>query len=446
MADRVVGPHLMADSFFRLVWRWHFWAGLLACPVLLVVAVTGGLYTFREEIEDAWNASVRFVEPTGARKPTSEQLARVERAHPGSKPTRVIIPPDPDRSTAVVIESAPERAVYVNPYTGDILGDSPTRSLFFGALLTLHRSLFAGSCGRVVVELTTSWTLVLLVTGAYLWLPARWNRLRGVWLPRLRVQPYTVLRDFHAVCGVYLLPVIGAVAFTGLVFSVVWPWSFNRATNGSANFPQMLRPILVVSHTQPDSSAFALDAAVGHARERFPTETLIVQLPQNATEGFQVTARGSDQAIAGWIGADRHTGEIVAGARADELLFAERARVAMFPIHIGSIGGWPTKVLAALACAALVWLGLSGVWMWLKRRPVGCSGFPTRPQDARVPKPAVVLILILAVVLPTVGLSLLVVLTGEWLVTRYRPPPSLPLTVETPEPTRVGANADEAQR
>jgi uncharacterized iron-regulated membrane protein len=55
----------VADSFFRRVWRWHFWAGLVACPVLLVVALTGALYTFREEIEDWQQADVRFVEPVG---------------------------------------------------------------------------------------------------------------------------------------------------------------------------------------------------------------------------------------------------------------------------------------------------------------------------------------------------------------------------------------------
>lgn len=432
----------MTDPFFRLVWRWHFWAGLVACPVLLVVAATGGLYTFREEIEDARNAPLVFGEPVGERKPVSEQLAVVGRAYSGSKPTRVILPADPTRSTAVVIEAAPERVVYVNPYTGDVLGDGPARSPFFGAVLTLHRSLFAGTFGRVVVELTTSWTLVLLVTGAYLWLPKRWTQLRGVWWPRLRAKPYTLLRDLHAVAGSYLLPVIGAVALTGLVFSVVWPWSVNRATDGAANSPPALRPTPVVSHHAPGSPAFALDAAAREARERFPNDTLTVQLPQQPTEGFQITARGRDQSITGWIGADRHTGAVLKGARADELPIAERARVAVFPIHIGSVGGWPTKVLAALACAVLAWLGLSGVWMWLTRRPMGGSGLPHRPEEARVPKPAVALILLLAVALPAVGLSLVVVLAGEWLVTRLRRPAARPLADEPPTPARVGVNAE----
>jgi uncharacterized iron-regulated membrane protein len=439
----------MTEPFFRLVWRWHFWAGLVACPVLLVVAVTGGLYTFRDEIEDIQNAPLRFVEPTGERKPVSEQLARVESAYPGAKPVRVILPADPARSTAIVIGPTPERIVYVDPYTSGVLGDGAARSSFFATVLKLHRSLFAGPFGRLVVELTTSWTLVLLVTGVYLWVPRRWNQLGGVWWPRLRAKPYTVLRDLHAVSGLYLLPVIGAVAVTGLFFSIVWLWSFNRATGGVGNFPQALRPTPVTSSHESEPNASALDAAARHGRAWFPNDTLAVQLPQNSTDGFQVTARARDQSVGGWLGVDRNTGAVLGGARADELSVAERARLSVFPIHIGSVGGWATKVLAFLACVALAWLALSGAWMWLKRRPVGGSGFPHRPESARVPKPAVVLILILAVALPTVGLSLLVVLCGEWGVSRLRRPADLLIPDNPPIPVVASgavrpANPDEA--
>ena len=73
-----------------------------------------------------------------------------------------------------------------------------------------------------------------------------------------------------------------------------------------------------------------------------------------------------------------------------------------------------------LSCLlALAWLSVSGVWMWLARRPVGRAGFP-RAADGPVPKVAVVVILALAVVFPTVGLSLVVVLAGEWLSGRLQ--------------------------
>jgi len=75
-------------------------------------------------------------------------------------------------------------------------------------------------------------------------------------------------------------------------------------------------------------------------------------------------------------------------------------------------------VLAAVACLALVWLSVSGVWIWLARRPVGRAGFP-HASTATAPKVAVALILLLGVVFAVVGGSILLVLVGEYLVGRF---------------------------
>jgi uncharacterized iron-regulated membrane protein len=39
------------SSHYNLIWRWHFYAGLIVLPVVLTLAVTGGLYLFQQEIE-----------------------------------------------------------------------------------------------------------------------------------------------------------------------------------------------------------------------------------------------------------------------------------------------------------------------------------------------------------------------------------------------------------
>jgi hypothetical protein len=37
-----------ASDLYRAVWRWHFYAGLIAIPFLISLAVTGGLYLFKD--------------------------------------------------------------------------------------------------------------------------------------------------------------------------------------------------------------------------------------------------------------------------------------------------------------------------------------------------------------------------------------------------------------
>ena len=40
-----------AGGLYRAFWRWHFYAGLLVMPVLMLMALTGGLYLFKGEID-----------------------------------------------------------------------------------------------------------------------------------------------------------------------------------------------------------------------------------------------------------------------------------------------------------------------------------------------------------------------------------------------------------
>jgi len=54
------------DGLYSAIWRWHFYAGLLMLPVLVMLAVTGGLYLFKDEITNRVYARLVEGEP-GAR-------------------------------------------------------------------------------------------------------------------------------------------------------------------------------------------------------------------------------------------------------------------------------------------------------------------------------------------------------------------------------------------
>ena len=414
----------MFHSLYRRIWRWHFWVGLLACPVLLVLSITGALYTFREEIENWQRSDLTFVESGSLALPASTQLAAAQLAYPDWKPTRITLSPDSQKATVILVDRPDKSAgtnwaVFVNPATAAIVGDSDARSPFFTTVLKIHRTLFAGTFGRIVVESTTSWTFVLLVSGVCLWWPRNWRHVSGVWLPRLRAKPYTVLRDLHSIAGILFAPVLGLIAFTGLFFTIVWLWSFNAVTDNAGNFPRPLLAALPSAVAGFGIQSNALDRAATEASERYPHDTLTIQLPKKAEDSFQITARhGSGPSVSGRLSVDRSSGTVLGEQRAENLSLPEQARLYVLPIHMGTIGGSGTKVLAFLACLVLAGLGISGVWMWLRRRPMGATGFP-RSSDSPVPKAAVITIVWLAVVFPTVGLSLIAVLVGEWVFHRF---------------------------
>ncbi|MBN9136430.1 MAG: PepSY domain-containing protein, partial [Phyllobacterium sp.] len=45
-------PKDISQSLYRAIWRWHFFAGLLVIPFMLNLAITGGLYLFKDEIDN----------------------------------------------------------------------------------------------------------------------------------------------------------------------------------------------------------------------------------------------------------------------------------------------------------------------------------------------------------------------------------------------------------
>jgi uncharacterized iron-regulated membrane protein len=62
---------------------------------------------------------------------------------------------------------------------------------------------------------------------------------------------------------------------------------------------------------------------------------------------------------------------------------------------------------------------VTGIWMWWERRPKGRLGLPRR-IDARRPRWLVATVTATSILLPALGLSVVVLLFGEYLVARLR--------------------------
>ena len=74
----------IGDRLYRVVWRWHFYAGMIITPALIVVAATGALYIFKDELEAVIYPGVTYVEPAAERVSYEQQLAAVRAAVPAA--------------------------------------------------------------------------------------------------------------------------------------------------------------------------------------------------------------------------------------------------------------------------------------------------------------------------------------------------------------------------
>src|SRR5262249_25431987 len=128
------------DRLYRIVWRWHFYAGMIITLPVIVVAATGALYIFKDELEGVLHPGVLYVEPAAERAPYEQQLAAARAAVP---PTYSIVLmqvfTDPRRATGLAMAGEKFQMVYVDPYRGHYLG-SVAKGGFSDIVLTLHRN------------------------------------------------------------------------------------------------------------------------------------------------------------------------------------------------------------------------------------------------------------------------------------------------------------------
>lgn len=70
---------------YRLLWRWHFYAGIIFAPILVMLAITGGIYLFKGEIQNILYKDLYQVEENGSPLTPSEQISIVEDEYPQTK-------------------------------------------------------------------------------------------------------------------------------------------------------------------------------------------------------------------------------------------------------------------------------------------------------------------------------------------------------------------------
>ncbi len=322
---------------------------------------------------------------------------------------------DPKRATTLAMAGDKFQYGYVDQYRGHYLG-SIQKGGFADFVLDLHRTLFLGTTGRIVVELTTCWTIVLAATGIYLWWPRRATQVWGVWLPRLRRKPYVVLRDLHTVSGIYVAVIAIVIALTGLIYTFVWGYGFQYAGRKTDAYDMFSKPML--SKSPADAPHIAMDRIVEIAQQRLPDHNLTIWFPRATGAVYLVTANNErGPQVNELLFIDHGTGEILEDRPISQTKTVYWLGVWNFALHVGSVWGLPTKILWFATCVILMVSPITGVWMWWERRPKGRLGLPRR-IDARRPLWLVATVIATSLLLPALGVSVLAVIVVDQVAMR----------------------------
>jgi len=354
----------------------HLWLGIVSGSVVLVVALTGSLLVFEDELEHLFQPSLYYVQvPPQARKvPVSVLAADVQQRYPDYKLNSITTEPEANRTIIFTVlkgknaKSGKLIAMAVNPYTGEIIKAVDEKSRFFSVVLRLHRYLCMGETGKVITGISCSIFVILIITGLILWWPKRQNRKQ-----RFRVKWNASFKrlnwDLHAVFGFYVNIILLFISLTGLVWSYKWVnnliyYSFD----GSLKAIKTKGP---KSAPAKDSSLAYLDKILTTTNEKLPYPgTVSIRFPEEdlAVLASKLNTTASIDNIVDLLYFQKGSGKLIQERLYDNESKGTKVRRIIYPIHTGRLYGWPTKILAFIASLTAASLPVTGLLIYLGRK------------------------------------------------------------------------------
>ncbi|MBX3441569.1 MAG: PepSY domain-containing protein [Planctomyces sp.] len=438
-------PRRKAWLDYRAVWRWHFYASLFCMPFVIVLSLTGAVYLFKTEIERWIDRPYDQHALSGSRSPAEAQVRAALEAFPGSVPASYELPETPQSAGRVVVQhEGVATRVYVHPETLAILHTIPENERFMRFLFRLHGELLMGDRGSNLVELAASWTILMIVTGLYLWWPRQSRGLGGVLYPRLRMGSRVMWRDAHSVSGFWISAMALFLLATGLPWAKFWGGYFKsvRQLTGTAVAQQDWTTGSERLGRSDGASAGGEHA--GHSGHGGGGRRRGAVMPSDLAGFDRVAAavapldlehpvviappsrRGSSEWTAKSMTPNRpkrvnlvvngDTGDLISREDFRDRHIIDRVVGVGIAAHEGRLFGWPNQLLGLMTAGGLVLLCVSGLVMWWKRRDSGGLGAPRALERPGGSPGLLLLIVLFGIYLPLFGASLIVVLLVERLV------------------------------
>ena len=430
-------------SVYRAIWRWHFYAGLLILPALLNLAITGSLYLFKDEINNNFFSYRYNISPADKRLEPQAIVQNAVNALPGSTATAYRSPPSETRSAIVTVKhQGVSTLVFIDPYNGKILDQVRADQEFNYVVKRIHSWAYFGDWMNKLIEISGGFTMVLVVTGIYLW----WPRHQSGGILSIRGNPSRRVfwRDLHAVTGAFAGVLIFFLALSGMPWTGVWGSNLSKwANERNLGYPVQLWDDVPKSAKVSDD----LLSNVGWTVERAPVPlsvtdrtgaqqpvglNLIVRQAKAAgiSEGFEValptvpagvySAAIYPDDVSGqrMIHFDQYSGKpLVDLSYAQYPVFGKTIEWGI-SVHQGQEYGRINQLAMLGTCLVIILMSVAGVIMWWKRRPARSLGVPPKPHSRSVYTWLWVIAAIFSVMFPLSGLAILVMIAVDQVLIR----------------------------
>ncbi|GKT22877.1 PepSY domain-containing protein [Acidovorax sp. SUPP3334] len=380
-ADRFKARWPALPSLRQLWFQVHWFLGITAGSVLVVIGLSGALLAFHEEILDAINPGVRQVAPQAGPMLTPQQIVdAIARTHGEQRITTLTVQSQPGAAARVIFQAKPaERrgeTVYVHPYTGALQPALKGQDAFEW-VEALHRwLLLPREPGRVATGVLALCLLTLSLSGLYL----RWPRRPLRWRTWLTFDTALTGRSFlwamHSVVGTWALVMYLVLTATGLY------WAFDAVRDTVDGWAGLQRPARAMAAAPGGGAKAPADRAEAapldlqrvwttFERQAGPWTQASLRMPALPTQAVQLTWLAAD------AGHDRErnrmsieplSGQVSVDDRHARRSAAARALAAIYPLHMGTYFGLPGRLAVMFASLAMPLFAITGWMLYLGRR------------------------------------------------------------------------------
>ncbi|MEO7211709.1 PepSY-associated TM helix domain-containing protein [Mucilaginibacter sp.] len=363
-------------NFKKVTLFCHRWLGFISGLVVFIVALTGCIFCFQDEIQDAMY-SYRTVTPQskGYVQP-SELIATVKKAYPKASPDYIYYY-GVERPAGVLANLGTEgyEYVYLDPYNAKITYHEKPQTNFFIIVEYIHLYLLLPpAIGSWIVGGSTIAFVAIMITGIILWWPKRkTDRKRSFtikWGGRWRRVNY----DLHNVLGFYATSIAIILALSGLAiaFQPVSRAIYNTANLGSVDYDKEV--------TEPKSDSLkrsglakqpVIDMAFAYARKQVPNAQMFLIHNDPALSGaigVGAYAKSMHYSHADGFEFDKYNGKLLKTYDYEKKSAGLKLNEMNYDIHVGQILGLPGKIIAFLASLICATLPVTGFIIWLGKR------------------------------------------------------------------------------
>jgi uncharacterized iron-regulated membrane protein len=357
----------MRKNWFRTaIFQLHLWGGLILGIYALLIGVTGSILVFHEELADRIAPAPRVPDDNNAA--SLEQIhASIRARFPDWHAFSLEPPQEPGKPwSSYLLRAGKGKLVYADGQ-GAVLGERDLRGTSLQIVEQFHSNLLIKN-GRLYNGIAGLLVAVLALTGGVLW----WPVSRGEWRNAFRVVRRASWKginyDLHRVGGALTFVFVLVFCVTGANFT--WPAVYRQIV--SAALPVSPRgENMPIAKMETPTLRLSLDSLVDAAREPVRGgELLRILIPQSATQPVRVVFRHGgpeENRKTSQVALNPSTGDIVSKELYADRRTGDHVLSWLSPLHTGHFGGFPVRLLWAVAGLALPGLFITGFLMWWNR-------------------------------------------------------------------------------